>query len=138
VRLLALVALVACRTEVPAPNDVAVASSSTPVIESPPPPPSEVASIAPSASTPRATSESLGLPATVAAIPGDWIECKADADCVAIKSACCGSWPSNVTHRERVRKSVAVADAARNYCRNRMCIQKVDTPACDHGKCVIR
>jgi len=136
VRLLALLALAACRTEVPAPNDVAVASSSTPVIESPPPP-SEVPSAAPSASTPRATSESLGLPATASAIPADWLQCSADAECVAIKSACCGSWPSNVAHRERVRKSVAVADAARDYCRNRMCIQKLDTPACDHGKCVI-
>jgi hypothetical protein len=136
VKLALLVALAACRTQVPAPNDVAVASSSVPVIESPPAP-SETVSAAPSA-TARATSESLGLPASAAAIPADWLACSSDAECVAIRSACCGAWPSNVAHRERVRKSVAVADAARDYCKNRVCAQRMETPACDHAHCVIR
>ena len=135
-RALLLLVAAACKTEAPAPNDVAVASSSVPVIESPPAP-SEVPSAPPSSSA-KPTSSSLGLPASVAEIPGDWLACTTDAECVAIRSACCGAWPSNVAHRERVRKSVAVADAARDYCKNRMCAQRVETPACDHGKCVIR
>ncbi|HEX4517240.1 MAG TPA: hypothetical protein VGH87_21395 [Polyangiaceae bacterium] len=131
-------ALVACRTEAPVPNDVAVggsagggtpqfgsASSSTPVIESPPP----------SAS---ASGSASALPARAAAIPDAWLACGADTDCAAIKSACCGSWPSNVANRAHVRDAVTAADTARNFCRNRLCIQKVDVPACDHGKCVIR
>lgn len=128
-----LVVLGACRTEAPAPNDVAVAadSRSVPVIESPP---------VPSASAPpvvAAPSSSAGLPARADAIPAAWLTCASDADCAAIKSACCGSWPANQASRDRVREAVAAADRARNFCRNRMCIQKVDMPACDHGKCVI-
>jgi len=78
------------------------------------------------------------LPTSINAMPATWRACVSDQDCVAIPSACCGSWPSNVVSRDRVQHAVVAADLARDNCRNRVCARIVERPACEHGQCNLR
>ena len=132
-----VVVLVACRTHVDLASDrdagaVALPPPSESVVAAPPPP---SASVPP---PPSASAQPPPLPTSVSAIPAAWLACAKDSDCVAIPSACCGSWPSNVASRDRVHRAVTAADAARDNCKNRMCAMRMETAACESGRCVVR
>ena len=103
----------------------------------------EVAGASASTSTSTSTS-ATGISASASArtprpaISNAWVTCAADVDCVAVPSACCDAWPSNVASLERVRAAVAASDATRAECRDRVCAMRVPDAACDRGRCVVR
>ena len=131
-----LFVLAACKHAPPATNlDASAASepSAPPAPSATPPAPTASASAAPSSSAPHAK-----LPTTAAELPAAWLACQADADCVALPSACCGAWPSNTKSRAHVQAAMTAADAARGNCADRVCAMRVLDAACDHGRCVVR
>jgi hypothetical protein len=110
---LAVVFVVACKTQVAAVDAAPLPSASAPVVESP----------TPSASATHAVSAAF-------------VACAHDTDCVALPSPCCDAWPSNLASREQVQKAIQSADGER--CKTRMCAMRMWNAACDHGACVVR
>lgn len=122
-RLAIVLVAAACKTEVPASLTSDHEASALPSVVESPSAPTNAASVAASAMAPS---------------PASSVACRADDDCVAIPSACCGSWPSNVASRAEVQRAVAASDAARDNCKNRVCAMRMQSAACERARCVVR
>jgi hypothetical protein len=128
--------LLACKRESPATIDARPTAEPAPSATEAP---SATASEAPAPSAaPSAGAPHPHLPTTASAIPAAWLACTKDADCVALPSKCCGAWPSNVGSRVQVERALAAADAARGNCPDRVCAMRLESAACERGRCVVR
>ncbi len=139
-----IVLLVACKHDV-SKDDLDAALAVPPPTESETTAPSATAvTPMPSASTPASAAASASsapqhaAPKTAAEIPAAWLACARSADCVALDSACCGAWPSNVASLARVRAAMAASDAARGNCTGRVCAMRKADAVCESGRCVVR
>lgn len=77
----------------------------------------------------------MPLPATFEDQPREWRTCTTTSDCMVIDGACCRSWPSNLTHKEDMRKAMVAAGAMKGDCPNRACTH--GKPVCEHGYCLV-